>query len=747
MADVPAPSPARSSSRAARVLAVRTAPATVVLLSIAAAQLVGRVGSSAIVPWPVVAKGAISGLVDALAVVALVLIYRAARIVNFAVVGVGVLAVMSYLLLRQVWGWSFWIVFPVVLVGAALVGGAVEIGIVRRFRSAPRLVLTVVTIAVGLTLSGVALLAPALFDIDADAPLPPFGPATPFSGTSVSWFPEVFTGEHVMATAVAAIVLGALAMLLRRSAVGVAVRGAAENRDRAATLGINTSTLSLVVWSTATFLAALAAVLGAMTTRTSLAFAIGAAGSAAVGAPTLLRLLAAAVVARMERIPLAVAAAIGISVLDSAVFWSFRKTAIVDGALLVVVFVALATQRRGTARSDDAVTQTWEAAEELRPIPASLAALPIVRRGTRRLAVGLLLGVLAFPWLMSPSQTLAGSHIAIVGLVTVSLVVLTGWGGQVSLGQFGFAAVGALTGGSLAASTPLPFPLALAGAAIAGAAAAVAVGLPALRVRGLFLAVTTLGFAVAAQSILLNNELVGFIPSRVNRPSFLGIDMNADERAFYYLCVVVLAVSVMAATSLRRTRTGRVLIAMRDNERTAQSFGINLVRVRLATFAISGAMAAVAGFLFAAHQYTVRASSFGADVSIRIFLVAIIGGLGSVSGVLLGATYFGIASILIGGVAGQLLASSLGVLLVLIFFPGGLGALAYRGRDAWLRRIALRYRIFVPSLLAVDRRSASGELVPLTERVDERIQVPRRYRVRSVIATTGASQTTRTWQG
>jgi hypothetical protein len=141
----------------------------------------------------------------------------------------------------------------------------------------------------------------------------------------------------------------------------------------------------------------------------------------------------------------------------------------------------------------------------------------------------------------------------------------------------------------------------------------------------------------------------------------------------------------------------------------------------------------------------VRASSYGPEASIYVFLVAIIGGLGSVWGVLLGAVYLGVATILVGGVAGQILVSSVGVLAVLVLFPGGLGALACRGRDAWLRRIALRYRIFVPSLLAVDRRNAD-DLVPLADRPTVE-PVPRRYRVDSVIATTGSSQTARTWVG
>lgn len=720
-------------------------PAVVLATGVAAAQLVGLLADRSAIPWAVVTKAAIGGLVDGLLVVGLVLVYRAARVVNFAQVGFGLLTVVFYLLLRGEWGWSFWFVIPVLTVGAAVLGVVVEAGIIRRFASAPRLVLTVATIAIGLTLAGATMYVPLLFGIRWDDPVPPAVPSTPVSGIRVAWFPEVFAGEQFLAAGVSILALAALALFLRRSATGIAIRGAAENRDRAATVGVNTAVISSVVWALAGVLAALAALLHAMAAGSSLGTLLGGAGAAAVGAPTMLRMLAAAVIARFDRIPTAVAASMAISVLDGAVFWSYRKSAAVDAVLLAVVVITLAVQRRDHNRGDASVTAAWEAAEELRPVPPVLASLPVVRRGVRRFQVAVAVLVLAFPWFMSPSQTLQGSLMVIYGLVIVSLVVLTGWGGQVSLGQFGFAAVGALTSGWLTSSFGLPFPLALIAASVAGAAAAVVVGLPALRIQGLFLAVTSLGFAIVAQSVLLNPAYVGIVPPRVTRPSFLGIDTNTDERAFYYLCLVVLALAVLAVTGLRGTRTGRVLIAMRDNERAAQSFGLSLVRVRLVTFAIAGAVAAIAGALFSAHQFAVRDSSFGPEQSISLFLVAIIGGLGSVWGVLLGAAYFALVTIVIGGVAGQLLASSVGVLAVLLLFPSGLGGLLYRLRDAWLRRIALRYRIFVPSLLAVDRRSADGGLVPLASRPDEAMPVSHRYRLRSTIAVTGDSQSNKTW--
>jgi branched-chain amino acid transport system permease protein len=345
---------------------------------------------------------------------------------------------------------------------------------------------------------------------------------------------------------------------------------------------------------------------------------------------------------------------------------------------------------------------------------------------------------------MSPSQTNLGSLVLIDGIVVISLVILTGWGGQVSLGQYALVGVGAFVGAILMGKMHLPFLVALLGGASAGAVAAMALGLTALRIRGLYLAVTTLGFAIITTTLLLDHSHLGkYAPTKIGRPTFLFVK-TADNRAYYYVCLLALALAVWAANGLRKSRTGRVLIAMRDNERAAQSYGVNLVRTRLVTFALSGFMAAAAGVLLVAHEQALDAQTFGPEASVQIFLTAVIGGLGSIQGALLGALYFAIVNFTVHGDVGRLFASSFGVLVVLYAFPGGLGALAYSARDAILRRIAIRRRIWVPSLLA-DNAAAAGveNRAPLTEKADP---VDATYRQPSRIRTTGASQTGPGWR-
>jgi branched-chain amino acid transport system permease protein len=385
----------------------------------------------------------------------------------------------------------------------------------------------------------------------------------------------------------------------------------------------------------------------------------------------------------------------------------------------------------------------------VRPIPTELARLPVVRSGVRRFVFLLGVVVVGFPFVMSPTQVGLGISTMIDGIVIISLVVVIGWGGQISLGQYGIVAVGALIGGALMTKVGLPFGLALVGGALAGAATAVILGLTALRVRGLYLAVTTLAFAVVARTVLLNPTYFDWlISAKVNRPVLLFVHTE-DQKSFYFLCVGVLAVAWWAALGLRRTRTGRTLIAARDNERGVQAFGVNLVRTRLVTFALSGFMAAAAGVLLAAQQHGVSADAFPPDASLQIFLTAVIGGLGSIQGALLGALYFAVVNFAIHGAVGRLFASAVGVLIVLLFFPGGLGSLAYRGRDAILRRIAIRRRLYVPSLLADYAAAAAGHKAPLAPRPTSSgvpAEVPARYRQPSRIRVAGTSQSGKGWE-
>jgi branched-chain amino acid transport system permease protein len=663
----------------------------------------------------------------ALAVAGMVLVYRSSRVINIAQVQLGTFGAFLFFELvkqhtlvkamgfdRRVPGWAlhveYWAAVLVALLVSAGLGLAVYVLVIRRFRDAPPLVGTVATIAVTQVLIYLTSRVPKWFhDRQPDGIVPP-----PFRVT-LRIAPAVFGAPDVLALATAAVAVGGIVVLLRRTRLGVGIRASAENADRAASLGVNVSKLGGVVWAMSGLLSGLGAVLLTMASG-------GGAGAAGLG--TLVRVLAAVVIAGMVNLPLALLAIAGLSVLDQSFLWSFGNATILDLVVFLLLLAFLLLRPVPRAGRVDPTGGSWLAAREVRPVPLELREVKDVARLRRRVGVLTAVVLLGFPLVMSPGQTANGSLMLLYGIVGLSLLLLTGWAGLISLGQFAFAAIGgygvAFFGGQLG----LPLVLALPLAGLLGAAASVVVGLPALRIRGLYLAVTTLAFAVVVTNVLLSERYGGrLIPSTIHRPSIVGLDAG-NETVFYYLALAVLGLAVLAVVGMRRSRTARALIACRDNDRAAQSFGINLVRARLETFAVSGLLAALAGGLFAYQQGGVTAGDYSPEVSLTVFLLVVIGGLGSIAGPLLGALLVGGLTIFVPEFAGVF--SAVLVLVILAFVPGGLTQAVFAGRDVLLRRIAVRHRIRVPSLVADGRISDEDDRAPLLAPARP---VPARYRL------------------
>jgi branched-chain amino acid transport system permease protein len=614
-------------------------------------------------------------------------------------------------------GWmvqvSFWVSVVVSLAAVVLLSYGVYALVMRRFQNAPRLIATVVTIGLGQVFIVATSLLISLLAAGGERGAEPlvFKTTVPITW-KLHQNPATFAAADILSVLVALGALVALALFFRRSSMGVVLRGAAENPDRAETLGVNITSVNAVVWMMAGGLSGLASIL----------LAAGSVG----GGSNLVKYLAVAVFGGLVSIPVTVLAAFTIGIVDQAVAWSIPKPGTIDGIILAIVVVVLLFQRSRRTRVDTE-TLGWNASREARPIPDELRSLPVVRKWIRIGQVAGGAAMLSIPWLFSPAQTNLAAVTLIYGIMALSLLVLTGWAGQISLGHFAFAAIGAYVTAVLA----WPFPLRLVAGALVGAAVAVVIGLPALRLRGLMLAVPTLAFAVAVTSVLLNPRYLGdALPAVLQRPSIIGLDLN-DQRTFYYFVLVFLVLAVVAVAGLRRSRIARALIAARENEAAAQAFGINLLRARLSAFAVSGFMAAFAGGLFAYSQNGVNLSSYDYRQSIKMFLMVVIGGTGSIAGPLIGAGYVGFADIF--GPDISFLFSTgavgLGVVVLLLFAPGGLSDVAFKVRDAMLRRVADRYRIEVPSLLA-DRR-ATGNRAPIAEKSRPgggAIFMPRRYR-------------------
>ena len=415
----------------------------------------------------------------------------------------------------------------------------------------------------------------------------------------------------------------------------------------------------------------------------SVFFAAGVTGLAPGGAFTfsiLLRALAALVLGRMVNLATIVASSVALGILQSAMERA-NDGALVGPVLLAVIVVALLVQRRGTNRDVTTESSSWGLAAEFHALDPRLARLPRVR--VLRGAIGVIVAgvVMAGPQVLGTAGTLKAGAILIFATIAMSMVVLSGWAGQVSLGQMAFVGVGGAVGAWAIVEQGADPLVAMALAGFAGGLIAVVIGVPALRLRGLNLAVVTLGLAVAASSALFSNSVSGWIPTGVfERPHLLHrIDIDSPAR-LYYLALAVLIVAVAAVRGLRRSRFGRVLVAQRDNEQSAASFGIDVVVAKLSAFALSGFIAAVAGAMFVLHQAAFRDENYDVGASVSVFVAAVIGGLGSPLGGILGAVYLRGAQWLLPG-DWQILASSVGVLVVLLAIPDGLSGLWFRARN------------------------------------------------------------------
>lgn len=671
------------------------------------------------------ALGALYGIVG----VGIILIYRTARLINFAAGAIGAIPAIIALLLDLQNHISYLAVLPIVLIGGPAFGAAADVTVMRRFAKSPRLIATVVTIGIAQSLAILGFFIPVWMGQKATnlGSLVP----TPWNGFQIHNHrgQPVLTGNQIAAFIAVFTLTAALAAFLRYTRLGIALRASAENADRALLLGIPVKLVATTAWALAGLLSSVAIFVQAPITGTP--------SDATLGFDTLLYGLAAAVVARMERFWVALAAGLGIGILITSSIIKYGDDSVASAIMLIVILGALLVQRRSMARARATGEGTWQTVKQFRPIPTELRNLPEVAR----LRFGLPLLPIAF---MALLPFIAGSDnlsyitlLPLYGIVGVSLVVLTGWAGQISLGQFGLVGISAGVAGGLIANHNIDFFAALAIGIVTGVAAAVLIGLPAVRIQGLYLAVTTLAFSYAVEYFALNSHyFIGqhILPSglaiHLYRPNLYGIfDLQGDPRSFYYVCLIALGLCMACAYSFRRNRSGRILIAANDNERAAPAYAINLARTRLAAFAVSGGIAGVAGVLFAYANGAVDGQAFSVEASILVFLAAAIAGVSSI-----GWTVFGVmaleASVVFGPriydlVHSQTIQSTLplmltGPLLVISMYtnPGGSAAWGFDLRDWWLRKVALRRNILVPSLLA-DRRvdeAAQQEVILEAER-------------------------------
>jgi len=252
---------------------------------------------------------------------------------------------------------------------------------------------------------------------------------------------------------------------------------------------------------------------------------------------------------------------------------------------------------------------------------------------------GLIVALLFAPWVVSEYWLAQLTFILIYSIVGLGLMLLAGFTGLFSIGHAAFLGVGAYTQAVLT-GWGMPFPLALLAAAALSAAAGVVVGLPALRVKGIYLGIATLSFGFIVEEIFARWESVtgGNAGKHIGAPAMLGWTLDSGEE-FYFLCLALTIGSTILILNLLRAPTGRAFVAIRDSEVSAQSMGIHLARYKTLSFAISAALAGLGGALYAHKLQFISPDQFSILQSIDLLLMVVIGGLGSVHGAFLGAIF------------------------------------------------------------------------------------------------------------
>jgi branched-chain amino acid transport system permease protein len=511
-----------------------------------------------------------------------------------------------------------WLALVVAMVSAALLGLAVHFLVFRPLRRAPALARVVASVGVTIVLQALVVLQ---------------------FGTARRAVPSMLTDETVeigsLRFAEDLLWLAGLTLLMaalvwafgRFTRAGLATRAAAQDERGAVLMGFSPDRLAAVTWVLSAMIGGAAAILAAPTVGLE----------PVQWTLMVVPALACALVGRLSSIGVAAAAGLALGAVESEITLLSTRDWWPDWAsvgvaqtlpLVVIVIVLFATgdrlPTRGSLRAD--------------PLP------PVVPARPRPVLVAALVAAGAAAVLLTDGSHRFGVITSmIVAVLALSLVVLTGLVGQLSLATAAFAGTAGFALSKI--GTGLPFPLSLVVASLVATAVGVAVGLPALRVRGVQLAVVTLASAVAVQELVFENpRLAGQAGNIIPDPSFAGLDLGvrqADELArapFGLLVLAVLTLAALAVANLARSGTGRCLLAVRSNERAAAAAGVDVARVKLLAFAMSSFLAGVSGCLLGYSRGQLSADSFGVTVGLSLLAFAYLGGITSIGGALVAGT-------------------------------------------------------------------------------------------------------------
>jgi ABC-type branched-subunit amino acid transport system ATPase component/ABC-type branched-subunit amino acid transport system permease subunit len=676
----------------------------------------------ALLGWTVslqaVFNGMVLGLGYAVIAAGLVLIYRSSGIINVAQAAVGAFGVNAFVLLFLNYDIPYPLAMAVGVAASVAIGVITELLVIRRLFDASRVVVLIATVGVAQLIT--FLIVDALPDSEYGGIPVAFN--AEWANIQVTDSLRIGPRETSVLLLIIPVLVG-LAYFLNRTKFGLHIRAVADDAENARLVGVSPKKVSTVVWGLAAgFAGYTAIVIAPLTTRT--AQELGSVSTVGL----LLRALVIGLAARMKSIPLVVVSGLILGAAETLVSINLNlSVGIFDLfmfiAVLVLIFLRARDRGMGDVPLSIAVTRPT--------IPEHLRQVWWIRH-ISAMGIGLLfLGLLLVPVLIDkPSSLFTWTNLVLMSAVALSLSLLTGWAGQLSLGQFAFVGVGGLMtlglnqGHEIGIGLPfvtffsfsveLPWFLALLAGTAIGIVFSLLIGIPSLRVRGLFLAVATLSFATMASNWMFNQPgwnggTTSIASVADDRPVVFGIDFESPKM-YFLLCLGFLLAAVLVVSRLRRSGSGRTIIAVRDNERMTSAANVSPAKAKLSAFAVSGGLAAMTGgflvFLLPGFDAGGAGSAFSPQQSLNLVAVAIIGGVGSVGGALLGALWvFGLPALFGFSDAVELLTANLGLLILLLYFPGGLIGVVYNVRDLFLRWYADK-RGLVPDWSSVKRVDA-----------------------------------------
>ncbi|MFY9589059.1 MAG: ABC transporter permease [Actinomycetota bacterium] len=560
--------------------------------------------------------GLVTGSVYAVAASGLVVTYTTSGIFNIAHGAIGMLMAFTYWELRINQNWPAPVAFIlVVLIIAPLFGALIERVLVRGLRNASVATSLVVTVGLMVALIG---LAQNIWDPRDPRRLPGFFDPHKLkvAGVNVTW--------HEAATLLTAAALAVfLWLLLKRSRTGIAMRAVVDDPNLMGLNGARPERVSMLAWAIGASLASLAGILLAPILQMDVI----------VLTLLVVNCYAAAMFGRLRSLPLTFAGAILLGLIESYTIayvnlsgWLIGLRPALPVLFLFIILLVLPEQRLRAGRLVGTV-------------------MPRVP-GSSRAAVGgaglvVAAGAVSL-FLTSANLIRAGQGLA-YGIIMLSLVLLTGYGGQVSLCQISFAGVGAFAMAQWGGDGSI------VGILAAGALAAVVGGLialPSLRLQGLYLALSTMAFALLMEHMFFKNDHVfGFGGAKaVGRLDLPGVSFDSD-RAYFVLLAIVFALFGMFVLWIKRGPFGRVLTAMRDSPIACATLGLSLTRTKLAVFMIAAGMAGIGGALLGGLKTDAGSQDFLMLYSLPLLLLAVIGGITSVSGALIGGMLYALPSL------------------------------------------------------------------------------------------------------